>query len=99
MQDELLAIKEAWDKDLDGGRDEVRARELADAFVANNPDLYVGFENFAIEDLVTAVDRYREAGPVGENDQWKIEAWLLHHFEPQKIGGIAEPQVRITDNG
>jgi hypothetical protein len=43
--------------------------------------------------LVKSVENYRETGQ--EAEQWKVEAWLLHHFAPQNIGGTYEAQVRV----
>lgn len=94
MNETLVAIQEAWDKELDGGRDEAQARTLADQFVAANPELFTGMAEMTVAELVHSVDVFRENGMLEE--QWRVEAWLLHHYEPQNIGGQAEPTVRVS---
>lgn len=94
MDETLLAIQDAWDKELDGGRDDAAARALADEFVSANPALFTGMAEMTVAELVNAVDTFREAGMLEE--QWRVEAWLLHHYEPQNIGGQAEPTVRVS---
>lgn len=93
MDETLVAIQEAWDKTIDGGRDDAAARALADQFVAANPAMFTGMAAMTVAELVSSVDVFREAGMLEE--QWRVEAWLLHHYEPQNIGGAAEPTVRV----
>jgi hypothetical protein len=67
-------------------------RLAADAYVAEHPDEFAQFEGKSLEELVRAVDVFREAGWVEEH--LRVETWLWHHFEPQNIGGAAVVQVR-----
>jgi hypothetical protein len=90
---DLGAIRDAWDKTTGGGRDEDRARELADQYVAAHPDKFTSLQDMSLEQCVQAVDVFRAANMV--DDQWRVEAWLLHKFEAQNIGGAAAPTVRI----
>lgn len=90
---ELGDIRDAWDRETGGGRDEDVARQRADDYVADNPDEFKELAKLDIEQLVNAVDVFRAAGL--ENDQWRVEAWLLHHFEPQSIGGTYQATVRV----
>lgn len=94
MDATLEAIRTAWDKTEGEGRDEVAARNLADEFVTTNPDLFTSMATMRVEELVTAVENFRASGM--EEEEWRIEAWLLHHYEPQNIGGSAQPTVRIS---
>lgn len=96
MNSELEAIRDAWDKTTGDGRDEV-ARELADAYVADHEDQFASLRDMSLEQCVQALDVFRAAGM--EEEQWRVEAWLLHRFEPQNIGGAAEAKVRLTQNG
>ena len=93
MNSELEAIKDAWDKNTGDGRDE-SARELADAYVAAHPDQFTSLEAMSLEQCVQAVDVFRQAGMADE--QWRVETWLLHRFEPQNIGGAAQAKVRLV---
>lgn len=106
MDDDLKAIKDAWEGrnsagiassnpdgvDLSGDQ---AARDLADAYVESHAEDFAGMENLSLDLLVKAVDDYREKGQ--EAEQWKVEAWLLHHFDPQEIGGTYQPKLRITN--
>lgn len=92
--EQLDAIRDAWDKETGEGRDEELARSLADALVAAEPDQFEELSSMSLEDCVKAVDIFRRAGMT--DSQWKVEAWLLHRFEPQVIGGAAEAKVRIV---
>jgi hypothetical protein len=67
-------------------------RAAADEYVAAHPDEFTQFAGKDIPELVRAVDVFRDAGFV--EDQLRIETWLLHHFEPQSIGGPAIAVVR-----
>lgn len=91
---ELQAIRDTWDKDVGEGRDEAQARALADEYVSNHPEYFTELSSKSVHELVRAVEVFREAGM--EDEQWRVEAWLLHNYEPQQIGGVAEPQVRIA---
>lgn len=89
MQDELQDIKARIEEgDLES------ARTLADEFVTANPALFTDMATKPVDELVNAVDKFREAG--FEENQWQVEAWLLHHFEPQNIGGSASATVRVV---
>lgn len=43
--------------------------------------------------VVTALSVFRTAGFT--ESQWECEVWLLHHFEPQQIGGPIRARVRL----
>ena len=94
---EITNIEHAMDPDTGTGQDLETARALADAYVAANPGQFSELATKTLEECVRAVDVFRSAGMTGE--QWKVETWLLHHWEPQTIGGEAAPTVRISDNG
>jgi len=94
MIEELEQIKAAWSKDEAGGRDEALARELADEYVKENPVLFSSISQKSLEELCADVEAFRNANM--EEEVWKIETWLLHRFEPQNIGGIYQPQVRVA---
>lgn len=86
MNAELTAIQEAMDKDRPGGRDRAGARDLAVAYIAANPDEFADLGAKTFEEVVTAVDVFRNAG--FDTEWWLCEAWLLNMFpEPQVIGG------------
>ncbi|BBU22174.1 hypothetical protein [Mycobacterium xenopi] len=93
MNTELEAIRDAMDPDTGGGRDEQTARQLADEYVANHSAEFAAFPSMTVQQLVEAVDVFRAANML--EDQWRVETWLLHRFEPQNIGGPAQPQVRV----
>ena len=93
----LQAIRDAWDKDVGDGRDDAKARQLADEYVAAHPEYFTELRTKSVHELVRAVEVFREAGMLDE--QWRVEVWLLHNYEPQQIGGAAEPQVRIAGQG
>lgn len=94
MNSQLAAIAEAMDKTSEGGRNELLARALADDYVEANPGLFTELESMSIHELVHAVEVFRDAGMVDE--QWRVETWLLHRFNPQDIGGPASATVRIS---
>lgn len=94
MNDDLEAIRYAWDKDT-GGRDEAQTRRLSDEYVAANPDVYAGFENLGQTVLVRQIDEARDNGD--DEEVWTIQAWLFHHFEPQKIGATVQSVVRLPN--
>lgn len=94
--DPLEAIASAMDNS-EGTRDLSAARALADAYVAANADQFTELASKTLDECVVAVDVFRSAGMTAE--QWKVETWLLHQWEPQNIGGVAAPTVRIPGNG
>lgn len=94
MNAELESIRDAMDKDREGGRDEDLARSLADAYIAANSAEFVDLAGKTLQECVEAVDVFRNAG--WEEMQWCVEAWLLHKFLPQHIGGETQAQVRIN---
>lgn len=69
-------------------------RRAADEYVAAHPEEFTQFEGKTLESLVKAVDVFRAAG--FDEEQLRVETWLLHHFEPQNIGGVATVTVRVT---
>ena len=93
MNAELEAIRFAWDKNTGNGRDEDGTRAMCDAYVEAHPEQFARLRNKTLEECVNALSVYRQAGM--EEDQWIVEAWLLHRFEPQQIGGQAQATVRI----
>jgi len=97
MKAELQDIKDAWDKDKEGGRDEALARSLSDSYVLANPGEFTGYEGKDIEELAGAIDVFREAGM--DEEVQRIETWLLHRFMPQNIGGVYQPQLRLVGGG
>ncbi|OBF77104.1 hypothetical protein [Mycolicibacterium fortuitum] len=93
MTPELEAIRDAMDKASGDGRDQTEAVALADAYVAAHPDEFAYLATMSIESCVAFIDVFRAQGD--EDSQWRVEAWLLHHFEPQTIGGTVEAKVRV----
>ncbi len=92
MNPDLEAIRDAMDPDRGGGQDASTARLLADAYVSAHPDEFGMLATMPIESCVAAVDLFRGTGDLGS--QWRAETWLLHHWEPQNIGGNFEPVLR-----
>lgn len=88
LDSELDAIKTAVES---GSFDD--ARELSDAYVAAYQNSFADLVDKDIHTLVQAVDVFRAAGL--EEQQWRVEAFLLHRFEPQNIGGTNQARVRI----
>lgn len=95
MTPELEAIRDAMDKDTGDGRDMDQVRALADAYVAAHPDQFTSLQTMSRDECVTAIDVFRAAGM--EDDQWRVEAWIQHRWEPMNIGGPVEAKVRITN--
>lgn len=93
MNAELEAIADSWNKETGGGRDEDGTRAACDAYVAAHPEQFTALQDMSIEQCVNAVSVFRQAGM--DEEQWKVEVWLLHHFAPQNIGGPIEAQIRI----
>jgi len=92
MHQLLEDLRTAWSEEDRESRNEVVARAKADAYVAEFPEQFEGWENMAMPDLVRAVETFRDAGM--EADRWKVEAYLLHRFKPQQIGGTYVAEVR-----
>ena len=84
MNADLEAIRDTMeDKET---RDRAAARDLAEAYIATNPDEFAELSAKSFEEVVEAVDVFRDAG--FETERWRCEAYLLHLFpEPQTIGG------------
>ena len=91
MNAELQAIKDAWDE---VPRDYEGARSLADDYVAAHPEEFSGYISLDVPALAAAVDTFRETGMAEEVQ--RIETWLLHKYEPQQVGGVYQPQVRVV---
>ena len=76
-----------------------RAREIATEYVQAHPDEFEDFREWgtdqdALEQTVQAVEVFRTAGL---RKQWaRAEAWHLATWEPQNIGGTAQPVLRLT---
>lgn len=70
------------------------ARALADEYVAEHESEFTELSKLDVVKLVGAVDVFRAAGL--EESQHRVEVWLLHHFEPQNIGGPVDAQVRVV---
>lgn len=92
MANELEAIVDAMDKTTGDGRDHAKAVQLADEYVAAHPDKFTMLATLSLEACVALVDAFRAA------EEWEalflVEAWLLHKFEPQNIGGPMIATVR-----
>ncbi|EUA24053.1 hypothetical protein I552_10267 [Mycobacterium xenopi 3993] len=70
--------------------------QLADEYVANHSAEFAAFPSMTVQQLVEAVDVFRAANML--EDQWRVETWLLHRFEPQNIGGQHSPSPRPGAN-
>lgn len=107
MEADLQAIADAWENRPAAGEassgpdgEEAAAQdadvyELADAYVAAHPDDFAGFAALPLEALVKTIDTYRTDGR--DEDAMKVQVWLWHHFEPQKIGGTYEATLRVPN--
>lgn len=93
MNSELEAIKDAWDKDTGEGRDKDGTLAMCDGYVAAHPEQFTTLKSMSLEECVNALSVFRNAGM--DEDQWKVEVWLLHHFEPQQIGGPVRARIRL----
>lgn len=91
MNPELEAIRDAMDKET--GRDTERAVALSDAYVAAHPDQFASLTGLDMEQCVAAIDVFRAAGM--DEDLWRVQAWILHRFEFQTIGGPVTARVRV----
>jgi hypothetical protein len=97
MHEDLENLRDAWSPENKEDRNETLARSLADQIVADHPEWYEDYGSLTLEQLVTTVEVFRSAGM--ENEQWKVEAYLLHKFAPQNIGGEYQAQLRISEDG
>ncbi|MEW2478737.1 hypothetical protein AB0876_04025 [Mycobacterium sp. NPDC049093] len=93
MNPELEAIKDALDKTTGDGRDMDHVRALADAYVAAHPDQFTSLQTMERDQCIAAIDVFRAAGM--EEDQWRVEAWIQHRWDPMQIGGPVTAKVRI----
>jgi len=94
MDDELAAVFDAWDKESGDGRDAERAYQLSDDYVEAHPDEFKNYENLPLKYCVQELEDLRNSG----NEDWrKVQVWLWHQFEPQNIGGVYEPKLRVTN--
>lgn len=91
MNPELEAIRDAMDKET--GRDTEQAVTLADTYVTAHPDQFTSLNGLDMEQCVAAIDVFRAAGM--EEDLWRVQAWILHRFEFQTIGGPVTARVRV----
>lgn len=94
---ELAQIRDVMDKTTGEGRDYDKACELADAYVAKYPEQFAEIRTLTLDECVQAVTVFRNAGLVDE--QWRVETWILHHYEPLQVGGPFQAQVRINTKG
>lgn len=92
MNKELEAIKDAWSKTTGDGRDRGTTVKLCDAYVAAHPELFAGLDKIDLPILVQLLSSRRDAGD--DEGAWNIEAFLIHRFEPQQIGGEYKATVR-----
>ena len=90
---EMATIADAMDKTTGDGRDHAKAVDLADKYVAKHPDEFKEMEALTLEQCVQEVEHYRNVGRADKEQLFEI--WLLHKFEPQNIGGTAQPKVRV----
>lgn len=92
MNAELEAIRDTLDKQTGDGRDYDGAVDLADAYIAANPEQFTEFAEDDIEDSVKALEAYRNAGR--DELEWRAQTWILHKWHPQQIGGTVQPSIR-----
>lgn len=109
MDDELKAIFDAWENrpasgpassgpDGEAHADEDNAvYAMADEYVAAHPDDFAGWDNIPLEALVRTIDAYREDGR--DTDAKRVQVWLWHAWEPQRIGGTYHATLRTPTNG
>lgn len=93
MKSEFAAIKDLWDTETGEGRDEEMVRQLSDEYVAAHPEEFTSFDGLDEKALVKALEVFREAGL--EDDEFRVQVWIWHYFEPQEIGGTYRAKVRI----
>ena len=89
MKAEFTAIKELWDAEE---RDFDAVRVLCDEYVDAHPDEFASFEGLDERACVKALEVFRAAGL--EDDEFRVQVWIWHHFEPQEIGGTYRAKVR-----
>lgn len=96
MHTELQELKTAMDA---GAFD--TARDMATAIVTAHPDWFTEYEALtegaesdekAIEAVVADVEHFRAQGRL--DAQYRAEAWHLHLWHGQQVGGVAGPQRR-----
>ena len=97
MQQVLEELREAWSADDQSKRNEAAARALADEFVADpvNDSFVEELRYKSVVEICASIDKFREAGMDAE--VMKIEAYLLHTYEPQTIGTPPEPTRRKVE--
>lgn len=92
--DEVEAVFDAFDKETGDGRDYDTTVDLAQAYVADNQEKFSHLEDQSLEELVKALEVFRDAG---FEEHWKlIQVYLWAEVPPQNIGGsfgISEVQV------
>lgn len=93
MKSEFAAIKDLWDSETGEGRDWEMVRQLSDEYVAAHPDEFESFQSLDEVQCVKALEVFREAGL--EDDEYRVQVWIWHHFEPQEIGGTYKATVRV----
>lgn len=93
MNAEFEAIKEAWNSETGEGRDEELVRDMSDTYVADHPDEFTSFDGLDAAQCVKALEVFRAAGL--EEDEFRVQVWIWHHFEPQEIGGTYKAKVRV----
>jgi hypothetical protein len=93
MNSELEAIRDAMNPDSGAGQDIDTAHQLADKYVTDHPDVFASLTDMTLEECVKAVEAFRDNNM--EDNQHQIETWLLHKWEPQNIGGTANPTLRL----
>lgn len=100
MIQELQDLKEAMEAgDFD------RAREISDTYVTTHPDEFndhlnhvgnAANEGEALAKIVDMCEKLRDAGL--EEHQLRAEAFHLHRWHPQDIGGVYQPAVRKDED-
>jgi hypothetical protein len=95
LSPKLEAIRDCMNKHTGDGRDHPKAVKLAEAYVKANPDMFASFKDLSLEDCVKSVSVFRAAGM--EEEEWRVETYLLAKFEPQSIGGEYHPTVRLPE--
>ena len=61
------------------------AKDMARAYVADNPQQFDVLKEYSRDELVVLLGDYRDAGR--DEEQIVVDMWLLSEFEPQKITG------------
>lgn len=98
MNAELEAIKEAISPhDPEAGpegMDHATAKSLSNAYVAAHPEQFAKFAGKSLPEIVEMIDKLRDLG--WDEDMWIAEAWHLHTWKPQEIGGVMGPEQYDT---